>query len=96
MYKTYTGYLGQFTIIDTDFTEQADFTGQARKPSLWMAIIEIYGRRKLNVWANFAKALQQFIHDHPPWGITDMLLFFKEEKYPIDYEALERYMVLYD
>jgi hypothetical protein len=76
-----------FTIIDDDFVEHVD---SRRVSSIWEAMIEVYSKRELDVWSNFARC---FINYCKEGNIPHMLKYINEDL-GINTDKLERYLIL--
>jgi hypothetical protein len=77
-----------YTIIDTDFIEEP-----IQSNSVWDTIIEIYSKRNLNVYGNFAIALKQFC-GRTQYTIDSMLEWFGEkDRSHINIEELKKILI---
>jgi len=80
-----------YTIIDTDFIEEP-----IQSNSVWDTIIEIYSKRNLNVYGNFAIALKQFCNRNLDYSIDSMLEWLgkTEQHSHINIEELKKYLLI--
>ena len=78
-----------FTIVDTDFVEYVD---SKRVSSIWEAIVEVYSKRELDVWGNFARCFIDFC-DETNGDIPHMLEYINNNL-GINTDNLEKYLIL--
>lgn len=91
MFKSFSHdtYTDEFIIIDDDFTEYIDST---RVSSIWEAIIEVYSKRELNVWSNFARCLIGYSEE--TLGDIPYMLYYINKELGINTNNLEKYLML--
>lgn len=75
-----------FTIIDDDFVVEIQFY------SIWEAIIDVYSKRNLDVWHNFAIAFFAYCKDVR--GDVPHMLNYINNNLGINTDKLEKYLVL--
>jgi len=78
-----------FTIVDTDFIEHVD---SRRVSSIWEAMIEVYSKRELDVWNNFARCFIYFCNE--THGDIPHMLKYINEDLGINTDNLDKYLML--
>jgi hypothetical protein len=78
-----------FTIVDTDFVEYIDST---RVSSIWEAMIQVYSKRELNVWSNFARCFIDFCDEIK--ADVPYILKYINNGLGINTDKLEKYLML--